>query len=132
MDSRQKGAHLPRSFWTLAALTVTWWTLAPGVYFLISREVAWGTLLAAVGLVALVVTLSGSILRRLESRSVHRPLAVLFVVTVIVMALMQLWMALSFASASPYSPALLALHAAVLLVGGVAIGMQLRQGQRDA
>jgi hypothetical protein len=41
-------------------------------------------------------------------------------------------MAISFGSGSPFSPGLLALHAAVLLVGGGATGMQLRQVQRRA
>jgi hypothetical protein len=68
----------------------------------------------------------------LEARPVYRPLAVLLVLTMIVMALTELWMAISFGSGSPFSPGLLALHAAVLLVGGGATGMQLRQVQRRA
>jgi hypothetical protein len=102
------------------------------VYFLFTGAAAWGTLLSAVGVLALVAALSGSIQLRLEARAVYLPLAVLFALTVIVMALMQLLMALSFASAGPYPPALVALHAAVLLLGGVASGMQLRQVQRRA
>jgi len=129
MDSRQAGNHLPRSFWTLAALSVAWWTLAPGAYFLFSGEAAWGMLLSALGVVALVATLSNPIQLKLEARAVSRPLALLFVVTVIVMALTELWMAISFASGSPFSPGLLALHAALLLVSGGATGMQLRQVQ---
>lgn len=130
MDTRQAGTYLSGSFWTLAALTVTWWSLAPGLYFLFSGEVAWGTLLSAVGLPTLVVTVSRPIVIRLQARLVHRPLAVLLVVSVIVAALLELWMALSFASVSPYSPGLLALHAALLLLGGMAIATQLRPVQR--
>ena len=129
METRPAGNHLPRSFWTLAALTVTWWSLAPGVYFLFAGQAAWGTLLSAVGVASLVVTLSGPILLRLEARPVYSPLAVLLVLTMIVMALTELWMAISFGSGSPFSPGLLALHAAGLLVGGGATGMQLRQVQ---
>jgi hypothetical protein len=108
-------------------LTVTWWTLAPGAYFLLSGQTDWGTLLSAVGLVALVVAVSRPLLARFEARVVNRPLALLFALMVIVTALFELWLALSFASASPFSPGLLALHAALLLVGGVAVALQLRQ-----
>jgi predicted PurR-regulated permease PerM len=132
MDTRQAGTHLSGSFWTLAALTVTWWSLAPGLYFLFSGEVTWGTLLSALGVAALVVTVSRPIVLKLQARLVQRPLAVLFVVSVVVVALLELWMALSFASGSPYSPGLLSLHAAVLLLGGLAISTQLRPVQRGA
>ncbi|HEX9676576.1 MAG TPA: hypothetical protein VGA07_11410 [Anaerolineales bacterium] len=132
MESQQTGVHLPRSFWSLAALTVTWWTLAPGVYFLFSGAAEWGTLLSAVGIVALVASLSGPIQLRLAARAVYRPLAVLFVLTVVVMALTELWMTIAFGSGSPFAPGLLALHGALLLVGGGATGMQLLQTQRQA
>lgn len=132
MESRQAGSHLPRSFWMLTALTVTWWTLVPGVYFLVTGQVAWGSLLSAFGIVALVVSLSQPILARLESRVVYRPLAMLFVVIVVVMALAEIWTAVSFASGSPSLPGVVGFHAAVLLVGGAAIAMQLRQGRGRA
>jgi hypothetical protein len=132
MDTRQAGTHLSGAFWTLTAFTVSWWSLAPGLYFLFSGEVAWGTVLSALGLAALVVTVSRPIVLKLQARLVHRPLAVLFVVSVIVVGLLELWMALSFASGSPYSPVLLALHAALLLLGGLAISTQLRPVQHGA
>ena len=132
MDSRQVAPHLPRSFWMLAGLTVTWWTLVPGLYFLFTGQVLWGSLLSAFGVVALVATLIRPILARLEARAVYRPLAVLFVVLVIVMALTEVWTALSLGSDSPYPPGVVGLHAALLLVGGVATAMQLRQARGRA
>ncbi|HLB64250.1 MAG TPA: hypothetical protein VJJ46_05370 [Anaerolineales bacterium] len=132
MDSRQAAAHLPRSFWTLAALTVTWWSLAPGLYFLFSGVVAWGTLLSAVGVVSLLITLSRPILHKLEARTVYRPLALLFVAVVLVMALAEVWTAISFAPGTAYPPGVVGFHAALLLVSGAATAMQLRQARGRA
>jgi hypothetical protein len=126
MDSRQATGHLPRSFWTLAALTVTWWTLAPGLYFLFSGQASWGTWLSAVGVASLIVTLSRAILMRLEARVVYRPLAMLLVVIVLVTSLFELWAAISIAPASHYPPGVVGIHAGLLLLLGVATGLQLR------
>jgi hypothetical protein len=126
MDSRQATGHLPRSFWTLAALTVTWGTLAPGLYFLFSKEATWGTLLSAFGVMALIASLSRAILMKLEARVVYRPLAMLFVVIVLVTSLFELWAAISIAPASHYPPSLVGMHAGLLLLLGVATGFQLR------
>lgn len=126
MASRQPIGRLPRSFWTLALLTLTWGTLPAGLYFLLSGEVAWGTWLSAVGAVALVATLSGGILVKLEARVIYHPLATLFVVIVLFASLYELWTAISIAPATPYRPGLVGLHAGLLLILSVATGFQLR------
>ena len=126
MASRQSTGHLPRAFWTLALLTLTWGTLAPGLYFLFSGEAAWGTWLSAVGVVASVATLSRAIQMKLEARVVYRPLAFLFVAVAIVLPLSEFWIALSMAPASHYPPSLIGMHAGLLLLLGAATGFQLR------
>jgi hypothetical protein len=111
---------------------VAWWTLVPGLYFLYSGEVNWGILLSAFGLASLVVTLSRAIIARLEARAVYRPLAVLFVAIVVVMALSEVWMATSTSSLTIHPAGAVGLHAAVLLLGGAATGLQLRRSRTGA
>ena len=127
MESRQTTGHLPRLFWTLGMLTVTWGTLAPGLYFLFSGEATWGTLLSAVGAAALVATLSRAIQMKLEARVVYRPLAILLVALAIVLSLSETWIALSIAPVSHYPPGLVGIHAGLLLLLGAATGLQLRR-----
>jgi hypothetical protein len=109
-------AGLGPGFWRTAALTVMWATLPTGLYGAFTGSAGWGAVLTVVGLAALIVGATPSVIRWASARPASIPLAALLVAAIALGALTELWMA---ARPSPLlvAPKAVALrHAQVLLV----------------
>ena len=108
-------ARLPRSFWRVLALTLSWESLPSGVYFLFGGNLGWGVLLTLAGLACMVVGLSGATLHWAESRVVFRPLGTLMVVSLILLIPAEIWIAIGTGRYDPQAQLPMFIHLLVYL-----------------